>query len=95
MSTVYSPIAFRSVIIARNVDVICNCSDFMLWLLQAENMIVHKDEIFSRPKKSWFQSENDKKKVVHAAKVISFVLSTLFVYSYTIFFYFLFTGDSF
>ncbi|CAN6711004.1 unnamed protein product [Malus baccata var. baccata] len=35
---------------------------------KAENMILHKDEIFSRPKKSWFQSENDKKKVVHAAK---------------------------
>ncbi|KAM1818971.1 hypothetical protein FF1_000666 [Malus domestica] len=35
---------------------------------KAENMILHKDEIFSRPKKSWFQSENDKKKVVHTAK---------------------------
>ncbi|KAL6284810.1 hypothetical protein ACE6H2_015739 [Prunus campanulata] len=35
---------------------------------KAENMIAHKDEIYSRPKKTWFQTEKQKKMVVNAAK---------------------------
>ncbi|CAL9012925.1 unnamed protein product [Prunus brigantina] len=35
---------------------------------KAENMIAHKDEIYSRRKKTWFQTEKEKKMVVNAAK---------------------------
>jgi ATP-dependent RNA helicase DDX27 len=35
---------------------------------KAENMIAHKDEIFSRPKRTWFVTEKDKKLVAKAAK---------------------------
>ncbi|VFR03579.1 unnamed protein product [Cuscuta campestris] len=35
---------------------------------KAENMIAHKDEIFSRPKKTWFMTEREKKVVAKAAK---------------------------
>ncbi|XP_016649135.1 PREDICTED: DEAD-box ATP-dependent RNA helicase 28-like [Prunus mume] len=35
---------------------------------KAENMIAHKDEIYSRRKKTWFQTEKQKKMVVNAAK---------------------------
>lgn len=32
-------------------------------------MIAHKDEIYSRPKRTWFATEKEKKLVVKAAKV--------------------------
>lgn len=32
-------------------------------------MIVHQEEIFSRPKKTWFISDKEKKLVAKAAKV--------------------------
>ncbi|GMN35811.1 hypothetical protein TIFTF001_005536 [Ficus carica] len=35
---------------------------------KAENMIVHKDEIFSRPKRTWFETEKQKKLAAKAAK---------------------------
>ncbi|XP_038716538.1 DEAD-box ATP-dependent RNA helicase 28-like [Tripterygium wilfordii] len=35
---------------------------------KAENMIAHKDEIFSRPKKTWFVTEKEKRVVAKAAK---------------------------
>ena len=36
---------------------------------QAENMIAHKDEIYSRPKRTWFATEKEKKTLAKAAKV--------------------------
>ncbi|KAG7011071.1 DEAD-box ATP-dependent RNA helicase 28, partial [Cucurbita argyrosperma subsp. argyrosperma] len=38
---------------------------------KAENMIVHQEEIFSRPKKTWFITEKEKKLVAKAAMVSS------------------------
>ncbi|KAG9442652.1 hypothetical protein H6P81_018506 [Aristolochia fimbriata] len=35
---------------------------------KAENMIEHKEEIFSRPKRTWFATEKEKKLVAKAAK---------------------------
>ncbi|XP_031119679.1 DEAD-box ATP-dependent RNA helicase 28 [Ipomoea triloba] len=35
---------------------------------KAENMIAHKDEIYSRPKRTWFMTEKEKKLVAKAAK---------------------------
>ncbi|MQM02378.1 hypothetical protein Taro_035144 [Colocasia esculenta] len=35
---------------------------------KAENMITHKDEIFSRPKRTWFVTEREKKLIAKAAK---------------------------
>ncbi|CAN4123008.1 unnamed protein product [Withania somnifera] len=35
---------------------------------KAENMIAHKDEIYSRPKRTWFVTEKEKKLVQKAAK---------------------------
>nr|KYP60880.1 DEAD-box ATP-dependent RNA helicase 28 [Cajanus cajan] len=35
---------------------------------KAENMIAHKDEIFSRPKRTWFVTEKEKKLAAKAAK---------------------------
>ncbi|PKA66451.1 DEAD-box ATP-dependent RNA helicase 28 [Apostasia shenzhenica] len=35
---------------------------------KAENMIKHKDEIFSRPKKTWFVTEKEKKLLLKASK---------------------------
>ncbi|KAL8139837.1 hypothetical protein V2J09_005858, partial [Rumex salicifolius] len=35
---------------------------------KAENMIEHKSEIFSRPKKTWFVTEREKKEMAKAAK---------------------------
>lgn len=32
-------------------------------------MIVHKDEIYARPKRTWFMTEKEKKLAVKAAKV--------------------------
>ncbi|KAJ1375233.1 P-loop containing nucleoside triphosphate hydrolase [Sesbania bispinosa] len=36
---------------------------------KAENMIAHKEEIFSRPKRTWFVTEKEKKLAATAAKV--------------------------
>ncbi|CAI9116972.1 OLC1v1018276C1 [Oldenlandia corymbosa var. corymbosa] len=36
---------------------------------KAENMIAHHDEIYSRPKRTWFSTEKEKKLVAKAAKV--------------------------
>ena len=38
--------------------------------LQAENMIAHRDELLSRPKRTWFVTEKEKKLVAKEAKVI-------------------------
>ncbi|KAI3726133.1 hypothetical protein L1987_65930 [Smallanthus sonchifolius] len=35
---------------------------------KAENMITHRDEIFSRPKRTWFVTEKEKKHVANAGK---------------------------
>ncbi|KAK9270003.1 hypothetical protein L1049_025576 [Liquidambar formosana] len=35
---------------------------------KAENMIAHKDDIYSRPKRTWFVTEMEKKRVASAAK---------------------------
>ncbi|KAF5464626.1 hypothetical protein F2P56_014689 [Juglans regia] len=35
---------------------------------KAENLIAYKDEIYSRPKKTWFVTEKEKKLVSKAAK---------------------------
>ncbi|KAJ4963145.1 hypothetical protein NE237_023084 [Protea cynaroides] len=35
---------------------------------KAENMIAHKDEIYSRPKRTWFTTEKEKKLLVKTAK---------------------------
>ncbi|KAL3514783.1 hypothetical protein ACH5RR_027500 [Cinchona calisaya] len=35
---------------------------------KAENMIAHKDEIYSRPRRTWFATEKEKKLVAKAAK---------------------------
>ncbi|KAL3845334.1 hypothetical protein ACJIZ3_002737 [Penstemon smallii] len=35
---------------------------------KAENMIAHKEEIYSRPKRTWFVTEKEKKVVANAAK---------------------------
>lgn len=32
-------------------------------------MIIHRDEIFSRPKRTWFVTEKEKKLVANAGKV--------------------------
>jgi ATP-dependent RNA helicase DDX27 len=37
--------------------------------IKAENMIAHKDEIYSRPKRTWFATEREKKLLAAAAKV--------------------------
>ncbi|ONM56324.1 ATP-dependent RNA helicase DRS1, partial [Zea mays] len=37
-------------------------------IAKAENMIAHKDEIYSRPKRTWFATEREKKLLVAAAK---------------------------
>ena len=41
-------------------------------------MIAHKDDIYSRPKRTWFATEKEKKSVAKAAKVISYF--TIVVY---------------
>lgn len=38
--------------------------------LQAENMITHRDEIYSRRKRTWFATEKDKKLVAKSVKVM-------------------------
>ncbi|XP_078448279.1 DEA(D/H)-box RNA helicase family protein isoform X1 [Wolffia australiana] len=38
---------------------------------KAENMIIHKDEIYSRPKKTWFITETEKKRISENSKQAS------------------------
>lgn len=45
-------------------------NNLYLLSLQAENMITHRDEIFSRPKRTWFATEKDKKLVAKSVRVI-------------------------
>lgn len=40
--------------------------------IQAENMILHRDEIYSRPKRTWFATEKDKKLIAKSVKVVLF-----------------------
>lgn len=35
---------------------------------KAQNMVEHKDEIYSRPKRTWFESDRDKKQLAKASK---------------------------
>lgn len=37
---------------------------------QAENLIIHRDDIFARPKRTWFVTEKEKKLTAKAAKVV-------------------------
>lgn len=37
-------------------------------IAKAENMIAHKDDIYSRPKRTWFATEREKKLLANAAK---------------------------
>ena len=41
-------------------------------------MITHRDEIFSRPKRTWFVTEKEKKLVANAGKVTFSILSVAF-----------------
>ncbi|GKE56527.1 DEAD-box ATP-dependent RNA helicase 28, partial [Tanacetum coccineum] len=45
---------------------------------KAENMITHRDEIFSRPKRTWFVTEKEKKLVANAGKVTFVAMSIAF-----------------
>lgn len=47
--------------------------------MQAENMIAHKEEIFSRPKKTWFLTEKEKKLAAKEAKVILPLIFCLYI----------------
>ncbi|PWZ00088.1 DEAD-domain-containing protein [Testicularia cyperi] len=38
-------------------------------LKKGENMMAHQDEIFSRPKRTWFQTESDKSKAAEISKM--------------------------
>jgi hypothetical protein len=53
----------------------------LLWCEQAENMIAHRDEIYSRPKKTWFLKEKEKKLVAKEAKVIFNFIFFFFFFS--------------
>ena len=50
----------------------------MVLFLQAENMIEHRDEIYARPKRTWFMTEKEKKLVAKAEKVSFFYYCVLF-----------------
>lgn len=41
---------------------------FPMHALQAQNLLEHEAEIYSRPARTWFQSEKEKKKAAAAAK---------------------------
>lgn len=38
---------------------------------KAANMLEHESEIFSRPARTWFQSEREKKEIAKRAKAVS------------------------
>jgi hypothetical protein len=40
-----------------------------IWICQAENMIAHKEEIYSRPKRTWYATEREKMLLAKAARV--------------------------
>ena len=42
-------------------------------------MIAHKEEIYSRPKRTWFVTEKEKKLAAKAAKVISCFIVMIFL----------------
>ncbi len=58
--------------------------------LKAQNMLYHEEEIYSRPKKTWFQTEKEKKELkgiyhsfIHSTRkeiYISLILKLLFEY---------------
>ncbi|CAI5508480.1 unnamed protein product [Closterium sp. Naga37s-1] len=39
--------------------------------VKAENMLTHRDEIFAKPKRTWFQSKREKEAVAEAAKAVA------------------------
>lgn len=47
-------------------------------LKKGQNMIEHQDEIFSRPARTWFQSEKEKAKAVGGWRFIRFAISGSF-----------------
>lgn len=49
-------------------------------IIQAANMIAHKDAIFSRPKKTYPVTEKQKRMVANAAKVNLFCQRDLFIH---------------
>lgn len=61
----------------------------VILVLQAENLIAHRAEIYSRPKRTWFVTEKEKKLNAKAAKV-SFI-SVLCLISLTVWWRFLFS----
>lgn len=60
-------------IISVKIDVFVLLS-YITFFVQAENMIAHKEEIYSRPKKTWFTTEKEKKLLAKVAK-LSFYFS--------------------
>lgn len=54
-------------------------------LVQAENLITHKDEIFARPKRTWFVTEKEKKLVAKAAKVVCIVSCLFFILGFVLY----------
>jgi hypothetical protein len=48
-------------------------------------MIAHRDEIYSRPKKTWFLKEKEKKLVAKEAKVISNCIFFFFFFFFYVF----------
>ena len=51
--------------------------------MQAENLIAHREEIYSRPKKTWFVTEKEKKLVAKASKVISICIFFFLVFQFS------------
>ncbi len=45
--------------------------------LKAQNMLYHEEEIYSRPKKTWFQTEKEKKEL----KGIYLFIHSFFIHS--------------
>lgn len=48
-------------------------------------MITHRDEIFARPKRTWFVSEKEKKLVANAGKVTFCIIVAIFILLFCIF----------
>lgn len=65
------PNIFGSTVIINHsfIAFILNRKYVLGYCMQAENMIAHKDEIFSRPKRTWFVTEKEKQLAAKAAKV--------------------------
>lgn len=86
-------VSIASPLFSMYLSVICivKVSDFFycLWYMvklsfavQAENMIAHKEEIFSRPKRTWFVTEKEKKLASKAAKVFIYG-ATFYIFGWT------------